>query len=131
MSNWTHVAAIVRVDRFRERLCEVDFTKVFGRELKWNSPESLWAESDEHPERFLPMGSEGSLQMSVYENPEIGHLDAYAVSVFGDLRDHDNPDQIIDWFKGKLNGLIVRSACIVAENECNGVRSWVYKPDYD
>ena len=52
------------------------------------------------------------------------------MSVFGDLRDHDDPQEIIDWFKGICEKLElecrVRNATIVADNERNGQRSWSY-----
>lgn len=128
MSNWTHVAGIVRVDCFRF-LGGIDFAGVFGREVKAFDDREAWVEADAHPERFLPMGSEGSLKMSVWENPDPCHLDAYTVSVFGDLRDYDDPKAVVEWFKGKCAGLNVRNACIVAENEWGAMESWVYQDE--
>lgn len=128
MSNWTHVAGIVRVDCFR-LMGGIDFTEVFGKELKFSDDQEVWVEADAHPEQFLPMGSEGSLKMTVYENPDRCHLDAYTVSVFGDLRDHDDPKAIVEWFKEKCSKLNVRNACITAENEWGGVENWVYREE--
>ena len=131
MSNWTHVAGIVRVDSFRGLFGEDEpnFTKVFGKEVEWDSPREDWNEAYEHPEKYLPRGSEGSLTMSVWTNPDLDRADAYTVSIFGDLRDHDDPDAIVEWFKEKCAGLWVRNACICVNNEWNGMRSWVYKSD--
>ena len=129
MSNWTHVAAIVRVDNFRfdEELNVADyFEGVFGKELRYEDGVEVWDEADEHPELFLPLGSEGSLEMNVWENPNKSCMAAYVVSIFGDLRDHDNPNAIVEWFKEKVSGLWVRQATITVENEWNGTVNWTY-----
>jgi hypothetical protein len=127
VSNWTHVAAIARIDDIRVfgRLSP-DFEEIFGKPLDYDDPLSRWEEAREHPERFLPIGSEGSLNMSVWVNPDRSCADAYTVSIFGDLRDHDNPQEIVDWFVKKVSDddLMVRNACIVAENELCGSVFW-------
>ena len=66
--------------------------------------------------------------MSVWVNPNLDSITSYTVSIFGDLRDHDDPDEIIDWFKDKCqnNDLAIRNAVIVAENSYNGGRVWNY-----
>lgn len=124
MSNWTHVAAIFRVDGFRRAY---NFTEIFGKELNWNDSMDKWRESEEHPEQFLPLGSEGSLEMSVWENPDSSCLAAYTVSIFGDLRDHDNIDEIINWFDEKCKGIWIRQAVITVENEMYGTSTKTYK----
>ena len=111
MSYWTHVAAIARIDCYVDN---DDFTPIFGKECLWDSPPEVKEEQREHPERFLPMGSEGSLQMQVWINPHKEHMDRYTVSIFGDLRDHSDPFAIIEWFRNKLKGLPVRQALIEA-----------------
>lgn len=126
MSNWTHVAGIIRVDCIRGLEVKPDFAQIFGKELHWGSTPEEWEEYATHPEGYLPSGSEGSLTITVWDNPKKSHIAAYTVSIFGDLRDHENSDEIIEWFKDKCAKLRVRNACIVAENEHNGVRHWVY-----
>lgn len=128
MSNWTHVAAIARIDAFRLHE-EFDFVKIFGKELSCYDSNEIWNEADEHPERFLPLGSEGSLTMTVWTNPDLACLDAYTISIFGDLRDHDDPNDVIEWFKEKLSPFMVRNACITVHNEWNGTVNWVYEED--
>lgn len=129
MSNWTHVAGIVRVDCIHDFMDEPDFTDIFGKEIQFDSSNEEWEDYVMHPEKYLPAGSEGSLTMHVWANPDLSNVDAYTVSIFGDLRDHDSPDEIIEWFKEKCAKLIVRNACITAENEWNGVRSWTYEKE--
>lgn len=127
MSNWTHVAAVVRVDDIIVISGGLDFTKAFGKECLFDSPMEEWKKYDEHPEEYLPMGSEGSLHMSVWRNPNESSMAAYTVSIFGDLRDHDSVDEIIDWFKGKCKQLFIRQAVITVENERYGTKTYTYK----
>ena len=128
MSNWTHVAGIIRVDDLRLGDKDLDFEDLIGREILYESPFEEWENADKYPERYLPIGSEGSLQMSVWANPDKSDLAAYTVSIFGDLRDHDNAQEIIDWFKKTCEKFLVRNAVIVVENERNGQVSWTYAP---
>lgn len=124
MSNWTHVAAIVRVDSLRFVEGDIDFERVFGKQISFHSDASEWDEAMKHPERFLPMGSEGSLKMQIWANPDMHSMAAYTIAIFGDLRDHDSAQAIVDWFKDKCSELFIRQATIIAENERNGVASW-------
>ena len=83
-----------------------------------------WNEVEQDPDSFLPFGSEGSLKMDVIINPNLSSVAAYVVVIWGDLRDHDDTDAIVKWFKGKLKDLYVRQACITVSNEQNGQKFW-------
>lgn len=95
MSVWTHVAGIIRVDCIRCMGKKPDFNKIFVKEL--------WDE-DTNGLCNMPMGSEGSLDFRVIENPNIDALAAYTVVVFGDLRDFGVADIHIieDWWNRVL-----------------------------
>ena len=125
MSNWTHVAGIIRIDGL-VYFGEPDFDEIIGKECLWESPEAVWKDAKDHPEKYLPMGSEGSLQKSVWVNPDKSCLASYTVSVFGDLRDHNNADAIVEWFKGKCKSMWVRNAVITVENELYGTKTYTY-----
>ena len=127
MSNWTHVAAIFRVDCFSHE--NKDFTKIFGKELNYYDSYEKWDAAREHPEHFLPFGSEGSLQMSVWKNPNESCMAAFTISVFGDLRDHDSIEEIIKWFDEKCSKLWIRQAVITVENERNGIQTKTYSKE--
>lgn len=128
MSQWAHVAAIVRVDAFRENEDECyNFEEIFGKELKYEDPKEKWDYAYSHLDKFLPFGSEGSLTMTVWTNPELNELAAYTVSIFGDLRDYDYDDlnSIIYWFKDKCSTIkFCRNACIVVTNGYSATYSW-------
>lgn len=126
MSNWTHVAGIIRVDSIKFLGGDIDFDREIGKECTWDSEDEVWKEFEEYPERFMPAGSEGTLRKVVWDNPNKSSMAAYTVSIFGDLRDHDNPDEIIEWFKDICEKFMVRNATITVYNELNGKRSWDY-----
>ena len=118
MSIWTQVAAVFRVDGFRiDSSQQPDFHRIFGRELRYNDPGEVWNEYNLHPRRFLPCGSEGSLQMSVWENPDKNCLDAYTVSVFGSLRNYEDAEAIRTWFVNCCRKCSIRQAVIDIEVE--------------
>ena len=129
MSNWTHVAGIIRVDRIRvdDDAEELDFDEILGKECLSDSSREVWDDASKNPDKYMPMGSEGSLQKSVWINPNKGRVDSYTVSVFGDLRDHDSISEIIDWFIEKCNLLWVRNAVITVENERYGTKTYTYQ----
>lgn len=131
MSRWTHVAAVVRIDDIGAIFGNTtDWNAYFGKELCYTSRNHLWDEAEEHPERFLPMGSEGSLTLHILENPNKNHLNRYNVMIFGDLRDYDTPDVILDWFKEKVNGItMVRQAVITIETEYIKTITWAYEKE--
>lgn len=121
------MAAIFRIDDVRFSGNKIDFAEKIGRGLHFDDSDEVFDEARQHPERFLPCGSEGSLEMSVWTNPDIHCIAAYTVSVFGDLRDHDSVDEIIAWFDAKCKSLeesvIIRQAVITVENERFGART--------
>lgn len=127
MSNWTHVAGIIRVDAIRDILnAKINFDEIIGKECRWNSPNEIWEDVEANPDKYLPMGSEGSLQMSVWENPDKNCMASYTISIFGDLRDHHSTSDIIEWFKKKCGLLWVRNAVITVENEWYGTVTYTY-----
>lgn len=127
MSNWTHVAGIIRVDGFRiDDKEELDFDKIIGEECLWGSPSKVWEDAEANPDKYLPMGSEGSLQKSIWENPDKNCLASYTISIFGDLRDHHSTTDIIEWFKEKCKSLWVRNAVITVRNERCGTETYTY-----
>ena len=127
MSNWTHVAGIIRVDSIRdEGMGKVDFDEILGKECLWGFPSEVWKDADENPDKYLPMGSEGSLQKSIWENPNKNCIASYTISIFGDLRDHNSTSDIIEWFKERCKLLWVRNAVITVENECYGTETYTY-----
>ena len=147
MSNWTHVAGIVRLDSFRnmegmfkDGIKDNDYNlndlyDLFGKEIKFDSTYEEWDDAEENPNNYLPFGSEGSLKLDLWTNSDKGCISSYTVSIFGDLRDHDNPQDIVNWFKDRLdkieynnnNNVWIRQAVILVDNEWNGRVTYSYK----
>lgn len=135
MSIWTHVAGVIRIDDFRlddrtNAQIKRELTNLIGKELSFYDSERKWNDQERHPEKYLPCGSEGSLELSIWINPKKNSLAAYTVTVFGDLRDYDSANEIILWFKKKINEIrehyMVRQATITAETECIDTKSWTF-----
>lgn len=130
MSVWTHVAGIIRIDDIRIGNTLPDFDKLIGKECQWESPIEIWDDTNINPQNYLPMGSEGSLEKSVWINPDKSCMSSYTVSIFGDLRDYENSENIIEWFKNKINEINeikgVRQAVIISETEGKEPLSWHY-----
>lgn len=133
MSQWLQVAAIVRIDDFRDSPVSAEdatkmFEKVFGKECSWEHAD--FKDAFDHSENYLPMGSDGSLKMSV-----MNHFASYTISIFGSLRDRDesDADNIINWFKNKIcslpDGFGTRNAVIDIESVFYSHKVWVYNPD--
>lgn len=130
MSTWTHVAGVIRVNQIKwdEHVPDLNFEELIGKEVMFFDESDIWVDARKHPEKYLPMGSEGSLQMSVWTNPDISHVARYTVSIFGDLRDYDTPETIIEWFKKKCEDeeLPVRDAVISARCNFKESLTWAY-----
>lgn len=123
MSNWTYVAAIFRIESYHRKL---DFEALFGKVLNaWDS-RTEWDEAVSHPEMLLPHDSYRTLKMTVWLNPIQNHIGAYTVSIFGDLMDYNNTDEIIRWFDEKCAQLNVYQAAITIDNELSGIQTKNY-----
>ena len=134
MSNWSHVAGIIRIDDIRPLNPNVfDADKLIGKELLFTDSSETWDYAFEHPEEYLPLGSEGSLIKTVWINPKENDMDAYTVSIFGDLRDHHDADKVIEWFKNICDKFKhrIRNAVITIDNEYNGIKTYTYEVQDD
>ena len=125
MSSWIHVNAAIRIDDLRLDDSVPDFDELIGKECLFDSPESVWDDMAVNPDLYLPMGSEGTLQKSVWVNPDKSYAAAYTVTIFGDLRDCD--EKVIEWFKGKCTEInVVRDAIITVRVNANKPLIFVY-----
>lgn len=128
MSTWTHVAGVVRVDAIRiGTITEPNWDDIFGKECLWEAAPEMWEDADEHPEKYMPCGSEGTLQKDIWTNPEKSCIAAYTVSIFGDLRDWYDVNAIVEWFKKIVtcDDISVRNAVITVTNGIES-KTWAY-----
>ena len=58
------------------------------------------------------MGSESTLKMSIWHNPDSSYMASTTVSVFGDLRDYGGSDieKLKEWFNECCSKFMVRQA---------------------
>lgn len=130
MSIWTHVAAIARIDILPHDIN--DPTELFGKQCLFNDTDEIWDDMIANKDKYLPCGSEGTLNIEIWKNPEENHADQWCVSIFGDLRDYESGEGIIEWFKDKLSQCkMVRQAVITVETEYYGKWIWSYEQPID
>lgn len=129
MSQWTHVNAIFRLDSFG-RIDDETLVSIFGKSVDYDNMDEVeydenWTVKDK--EKYLPMGSEGSLTMSIWHNPNTSCLASTTVSVFGDLRDYGSFDEIEKWFNRCCDKVFLRQA--VCQVEVEGYGSKIFYRD--
>jgi len=90
MSTWTHVAATIRFDAIRLPGMPNQRPDL-GNTCDFDSPSSDWEACN------VPRGSEGSLQVHLWENPHRNHVAAYTAMIWGDLRDYSSVDEVIEY----------------------------------
>lgn len=139
MSTWTHVNASIRFDLFRVDDCDynnVEAIKEFIGPMKsfidMNMADRLYDYKTDGHDCTLPMGSEGSLRYTVY-NDDNKYIN---VNFFGDLRDYDSEQAIVDYFNELINRdgatIFIRSG-IVSIGTFSGVHVYeiLDREDYD
>ena len=113
MSIWTHVTGVIRLETGL-KLDDDDIENLIGKRILYRAPQKLKDEYKEHSERFIPKGSNSSLNFHVYNHDNKYELPSCIISIFGDLEDYSDTDAIIEWFKSRVKSSIytVRQACI-------------------
>lgn len=113
MSQWTHVAGCIRIDS----LGGGDITKIyelvdkFGRTCQFDDTPEIWERCN------VPCGSEGSLQYKISRTGEKDSLDWGLVVIWGDLRDFDDADEILQWLEKACAGKMIRGCAVKIDVE--------------
>ena len=100
MSQWTHVNASFRLDSFG-RTEDEELINIFGKSIDFYHMDEIEYDEDwevKDKDKYLPMGSEGTLEMSIWHNPNESCIASTTVSIFGDLRDYGDYEEIEKWF---------------------------------
>lgn len=139
MSTWTHVNAHFRFNLFSIENC--DYNNVSEIE-NYLGPIKTFKDillGSKNFKRYynedckLPTGSEGSLRFKVHLD-KTGSKEYVNISFFGDLRDYDSQESIMDYFKEFLNdkGVYVdlRSG-VVTISSIHGINTYLAKEDYE
>jgi hypothetical protein len=114
MSRWTHVAGVIRVDSIPGVIPDPEFSKIF-KTFNYHNAETMRNSCN------VPYGSEGSLQVSVYTNPATVGVPRFIVTIWGDLRDFgDDNDMVLmkKWWKKTLKQFpMIRQAVLKVDDE--------------
>ena len=123
MSTWTHICGMIRVDSFRIfNNITNDLHNLF-KTCSFDGPREEWNKCT------VPCGSEGSLKVTIWENPDKESLASHTISIFGDLRDYgkSRKKEFVAWWKHVLKecenekkGCWIRNAIINFEFEDGG-----------
>lgn len=129
MSQWTHVNASFRLNSFG-RIEDEELINIFGKSVDFYNMDEVeydenWEVKDK--EKYLPIGSEGTLEMSVWHNPNKSHMASTTVSVFGDLRDYNDFDEIERWFNRCCGACFIRQAFCQVEVEGLGTKVFQFQ----
>lgn len=140
MSQWTHINGSIRYDHISLGLSEIkhpiwnnkdnqyySLDKILGNKFPsyaWNWDETLTEEKEvEYDELWdsceVPIGSEGSIDYSIWQNPKSNIISQYTVNIWGDLRDFglSNIDKVKSWFNKITDGFMIRSAILEIDIE--------------
>jgi len=104
MRIWTHINASIRLDNTH-----------FDEKYKPNlgpSTDSIYENGDKEYDGIIPCGSEGSLKYNIWYGKGEGNVADCTVSIFGDLRDYDNVEEILNYFTNITKGKSVRSGIL-------------------
>ena len=128
MSNWTHVNASFRIDSI-SKITDKEISDVFGEVVSYRDSSEVLDEifyDSSKKNKYLPMGSEGSLDISIWRNPDENCLASTTVTVFGDLRDYNSFDEIEKWFIRCCESFMIRQAVCQVDAENLGRKIFQY-----
>ena len=132
MSQWTHVNAIFRLDS-SEKIEDEEIISIFGKAIDYEHMGDVEYDEDcnvKNIEQYLPMGSEGTLEINIWHNPHKSDLASTTVSVFGDLRDYASFEEIEKWFNRCCDIFAIRQAVCQVNIEFCGTKVFQREWDY-
>lgn len=114
MSQWLHVKGYVAISDIKAEYSDKSYDDIFGKSWSYDQvlhipfddddayDEDLAYELEHYPERFMPSGSEGSIEKHL--SYDVRNSKAI-VEFKGDLRDLDKSDvkNIVKWFNTSIN----------------------------
>ena len=124
MSQWTHVTACIRFDALR-MVGMPNMKPDLGITASYEDAREKWDQCN------VPCGSEGSLQHYMWEDPNTSSLAAYTAMFWGDLRDYDDEQEILDYFTRITEGKMIRSGVIEIAVEYKSTKVYRYESDPD
>jgi hypothetical protein len=105
MSQWTHVNCSIRYDGLPHR--PNHYPNIYDID------------------KGLPRGTEGSLNYHIIQNPDPNSYTRQVVVWWGDLRDYNDREEVLEYFESMTHDRRVRSG--ILEIYVEGVGEFVYK----
>ena len=103
MSFWTHCSCRIFVVGTLSQLTKTE--SCFGKQLNFEDSREKWNYACEHPEEFMPFGSEGSIELlKTRKRRPIPDTEYYKdrykkeYKFFGALRDYNDENKVFKWF---------------------------------
>jgi len=117
MSQWTHVAGLIRVDRLHFLGGDIvgDLVMRLGVPVQYGSSQREW--NAVYEVAIIPIGSEGSIQYRIQQTGDKSSASWGVVYIWGDLRDYEDVSEIYEWLKRACDGLWIRSCCVKVDVE--------------
>lgn len=119
MSVWTHICGVIRFDGIKGLTPAPELGNTCGFE----DDEAAWDDCN------VPCGSEGSLQYSVWDNPDDSCMAMSTVSFFGDLRSYEDVDEVVAYFERITTGPLVRQGMFSVHVEGQKPRTFIHGDD--
>ena len=122
MSFWTQVDAYFEFESYEMKKHKGDkeklFDQLFGKVCRYEDLSSdTWKDILEHPDNYLPCGSEGTLKRMVWKRKGSDGSTRYLVNIHGGLRDFWEAEPIKTWFKKVCRSPYISSAHMSIELE--------------
>lgn len=111
MSEWTHLTGCIRIDTM-PNIDDNIFISILKQ--KFGNTWSLKVVDSRYELCTIPKGSEGSVQYNILKTGSGSSLSWGLITIWGDLRDYDDPEEIFKWIKESCNSLDfwIRSCCV-------------------
>ena len=119
MSQWTHVNASIRYDGIPNLMGDPITESELGKPVTF---------FDDFDDCILPCGTEGSLEYEIIRTHKYsdGHIACRAVIFTGDLRDYEDDDEILQYFRRITEGKWIRSGLLEIDIEFRKVLVYRY-----
>ena len=140
MSWWAHFKTkviIEKLDSFEtEEQIRSEMEKIFGKQCPWGSSRKTWDDMWNHPNEYLPHGSEGSGEMDIYNgyyDEDEQRYSVWIIDIHGDLRDVYDYSEMDNWFTESIKKLRDTERKLIAysfyaedeiESICRKRRTW-------
>jgi hypothetical protein len=129
MSQWTHINGSIRIDYLQlenpDKEIIEDIKKHFGNICDFYSNREMWKNCN------VPLGSEGSVQYDVQLTGDAHSLARVRIQIWGDLRNYENTEEIIEWIKQATKELIIRDGVIQIDVESKEKTILIWNDDKD